>query len=819
MRRVFFFCVFILLVIQAFGQTTRVRGVVRSTSGQPIAYANVYFLNTTIGTLSDDRGTYNLETRDEVDSLTVSIVGYKEQTRKVIKNAYNAIDFELEAQTFAIDEVKIVPGANPAFPILDSLHRRRRLHDISMFKTYKCDIYSKLEFGFTNFTPRFRSNRMQKNFGFIFDYVDTAALTGRPYLPAIISETMTERYHRKFPPSDWEDMKANRVSGFDRTEHIAEYTGQMQTDFNFYDNFITFFNIRFASPLSESGRMYYKYFLVDSTRIDGRKTYKIRFHPRNTATAVLDGEINIDSASYALRYVRARMPKGVNVNWIKQLEFENENAPSDSLYWFRTKDAVTAEVSILKSDSSKLVSVLAKREVFYSNIHINKPLSRHEPQKYDETVFNKDDDYWLRTRPFKLSSREQKIYKMVDSVQNTPLYKNVYTVLNTILSGYYNTKYVGFGPYMKLMSFNNIEKVKLQMGVRTTKDFSKKVRLGAYVGYGFKDKAVKGGGQIEYVFNRALFRKMTISALHDLLQLGAADYRRNNFLSSILSNGGQRMSMVNKFQFQYEHEFVKGISTTLQTGYMKVRSNEYVQMQDPDGKWVDHLSNPYVSASFRFAKEEKLLREIFDVRQLGFRYPILTLGFSCGFPSLRDKNYKYFQIDFDLHCRPKLAPIGYSDITLQGGMLFGKVPYLLLNLPKANRSYVYNKYGLSGLNYYEFATDRWLTLYWEHHFNGAMLGLIPLIKKLQWREIFLCKCYWGDLTEKNDGTKNLDVPLMFPENMHVPRVPYLELGCGIENIFKIFRVDFIWRVTHRDVGPKSIFGKNFTINASVQLLF
>ena len=59
--------------------------------------------------------------------------------------------------------------------------------------------------------------------------------------------------------------------------------------------------MKFASPLSNSGRSFYKYFLVDSTNVEGRKTYKIRFHPKSVATPVLDGEVNIDSASYALR--------------------------------------------------------------------------------------------------------------------------------------------------------------------------------------------------------------------------------------------------------------------------------------------------------------------------------------------------------------------------------------------------------------------------------------------------------------------------------------------------------------------------------------
>lgn len=64
---------------------------------------------------------------------------------------------------------------------------------------------------------------------------------------------------------------------------------------------------------------------------------------------------------------------------------------------------------------------------------------------------------WDSLRPYALSQKEKTIYRMVDSIQQVPLYKNIYTVLNTIIGGYYNTKYVGIGPYSKVISFNRLE--------------------------------------------------------------------------------------------------------------------------------------------------------------------------------------------------------------------------------------------------------------------------------------------------------------------------------------------------------------------------
>jgi len=95
----------------------------------------------------------------------------------------------------------------------------------------------------------------------------------------------------------------------------------------------------------------------------------------------------------------------------------------------------------------------------------------------NKDVLQSDESYWQTVRPYELSEKEQNIYNMVDSIKNVPLYKNIYDIIQTALLGYYNTKYIGFGPYYKLMSFNKLEGCRFQLGVKTTSDFSKHVRL------------------------------------------------------------------------------------------------------------------------------------------------------------------------------------------------------------------------------------------------------------------------------------------------------------------------------------------------------
>ena len=827
-RRMIFGLLFVLLGIAgAHAQMTRVRGQVTDTNGEPLAFVSVVFPGTTVGITTDEQGIYSLETRDTVSCVQASMIGYATRTLPVECGSFNRVDFRLEAVEFGIGDVVITPGENPAFPILDGVIRNRARNDPDRHDTYHCRTYTKMELDLTNIRPGFRNRRMQRNFGFIFNYMDTSALTGQAYLPAMISESTADLYRSRSPEFKREVIRASRVSGVDNNIAVAQFTGGMHGDVNFYDNYIVLFNARFASPLSASGRAFYNYFLVDSTLHEGRKIYKIRFHPKRLATPVLDGEVNIDSASFALESATARMPRGTNVNWVKHLMVENENQRLPDGRWFRARDRISAEFSISEADSSKLTSFLGTREVIYSDPRIGEPIPE-EVRRMDSHVVveeqepgNRSEEYWESLRPYRLTPREEQIYRMVDSVKQAPLYRNIYTVINTILGGYWNTKYVGVGPYHKLGSFNDAEGFRMQLGLRTTPAVSRTVRLGGYVAYGTRDERFKGGGMIEVVFKRQLTRKLTLAARHDIIQLSTGHnlLNENSIFTSILSRGDQRLSMVDRGEVTYEHEWRQGISTTVGMRLQHIHGNRFVPMIAPDGTPIRALNDATVRVGIRLSKNEAVFRRPFDKKYLGSRYPVVSLTFAAGIPDLLPGSREYYALVGDIRYKANLPPIGYSTISIQGGHLFGRVPYPLLKLHEGNGTYFYDPYAFSCMNYYEFASDSWVSWFWEHHFNGLLLGRLPLIKRLKWREVLICKGVWGDLSRGNNGAlPGSGAPLLFPSSMGSVRDPYVEAGVGVENIFRIFRVDCIWRLTHRQPLPGQKV-QNFTVNLGIQLKF
>lgn len=809
-------------------QSTRVRGTVRNAStGEPIPFASVFFPGTTVGVSTDLDGYYSLETRDTSSRIEAASLGYISQSQPCRSKTFNEINFNLEPDIRTIDEVVIRPGDNPALPILEGVKRHKYRNDPNLFESYSCTTYTKMELDLQNIKPHFKNKKLQRNFGFIFENMDTSLVTGKAFLPVMISETSADYYHNRQPALEREVIRANRISGVRDNFTLAQFTGHLHSNVNLYENFLDIFNLKFPSPLSNSGELYYRYFLVDSTVVAGRKTYKIRFHPRSLTVPVLDGEVDIDSASYALRSARVHMAKGVNVNWIRHLEIECENAPVRDTLWFKKQDRISADFSIILSDSSKVTSFLGSRQVDYSNVRIGEGIPEavfrlDNNVVVGEKVMQGDEGFWDTVRPYALSTKERAIYDMVDSIQHVPLYRNIYTIINTVVGGYYNTRYIGLGPYYKVLSFNNLEGWRMQLGVRTTTEVSRRIRLSAYMAYGTRNERFQGGGTIEAVFRRQLTRKLTFSFQHDVIQLGASEYALsdNNILSSALSRGNsRRLSPVNRWELSYRHEWIHGITTTLSTHLRNVKPNRYVPMIAPDGRPFRSINSASVSVGMRFAKDEMVVRLPFDTRSLGSPYPILDLDFTTGIKGILRNDYAYYRLEGGLHYRLELPPAGYSRITLTGGKIFGNVPYPLLKLHEGNATYIYDTYAFSCMNFYEFASDAWIALFYEHHFNGFLLGRIPLLKKLKWRELLIFKGVYGTLTHRNNGSlEQTRAVMLFPAGMTSVSHPYLETGFGVENIFRVLRLDFIWRLTHLKPEPGQDI-QRFAVNVSLDLKF
>ena len=152
---------------------------------------------------------------------------------------------------------------------------------------------------------------------------------------------------------------------------------------------------------------------------------------------------------------------------------------------------------------------------------------------------------------------------------------------------------------------------------------------------------------------------------------------------------------------------------------------------------------------------------------------------------LLGSTFDYHRTDIGIQKRFWFSAFGYADLITKAGKVWSKVPYPLLILPNANLSYTIQPETYTNMNAMEFINDEYVSWDLTYYMNGALLNRIPLIKKLQWREVFCFRGLWGHLTDKNNPAINGEGLYRFPAGSYtMGKEPYMEASVGIENIFK-----------------------------------
>jgi hypothetical protein len=180
-----------------------------------------------------------------------------------------------------------------------------------------------------------------------------------------------------------------------------------------------------------------------------------------------------------------------------------------------------------------------------------------------------------------------------------------------------------------------------------------------------------------------------------------------------------------------------------------------------------------------------------------------------GIPGLFAAKDEYFRMIFQIRHWFNVGGIGRSKYVVETGKLWGTVPYPLLEIAPGNQTLIGEQYAYNLMNYYEFINDEYVSVFYTHHFDGLLFNHLPLIRKLNLREVIHAKGIIGNLSDANAAFS------IFPSYTYSLTKPYYEAGVGIENIFKVGRIDFIWRLNHHDHPNVQRFG----VFISLQIAF
>lgn len=833
----FFGLLFLFNLPHLTAQKTSVHGkVVDAQTREGLPYATVQLPEVNRGTRTDINGNFHLESDVPATRLRISYVGYTERSLSIKPGEHTELNIQLTDAAVHLKEIEVRPdkykNKNPAVDLIREVFAHKDLNRKEGLEYYNYQAYEKLQLDLNNLSDKFRNRRALRKFQFIFENVDTNKVNGKVYLPVYLRERLLDVYYRKHPRSEKEYVLGEQQAGLDGYldgAGVSTYLNNLYQNVDIYDANISLLSTQFVGPLSALAPAMYRFYIMDTVEVEGAPMADIFFAPRNKTDQAFMGNmlVSLDS-TYAVRKVQMGISKDINLNWVSNLaieqEFEFFGTGKDRRLML-VKDEISMDFQILKSEKRR--SMLGHRSVSYRDYHLNAALPDSLFQNRTTTVIDeastlRSADFWLANRHSPLSGSELGIYKMVDSVQTVPAFRRASNIAMLVLAGYKTFGFVDVGPVNTFYSFNDIEGFRLRAGGRTNPKLYKNLMLEWYGAYGFKDKKWKYYAGATYSFNgKPLMypmNQLTVSYQNEIQIPGEnlQFVQEDNFLLSFKRGVNNKMIYNRNFQFDYVRELRSGLRYTL-SGHRLSQSPagvlkfEYVDVVDGTVQSLDAIVSTELGVSFRYAPNEKFYQGKTYRKPIMNKYPVFQVDFKAGVPFLGG-NYNYQQVTARISKVFYIAPLGYSDWSLEGGRLLGSVPYPLLEIHRANQTYSYQLQAYNLMNFMEFASDKYVGLNIQHNFNGFFFNKIPGLKRLKWREVASFKGLYGGLDEKNIPTESNGL-LRFPVDedgqtvIHtLEKKPYIEASVGIANILKLFRVDYVRRLTYTDLPGVSKWG-------------
>jgi hypothetical protein len=812
----------------SFGQT-KVSGVVLDNSNQPIPYANLVFKGSNTGVVSNEDGRFYIESPNNYTELVVSYVGFPDKVIKLPKLVN--YDFKVvltEGNT--LKEVKIYAGKtskknNPALDILRKIWERRRKNGLKMFNQYQFEKYEKVEFDMNTIDSDFMKSKIFKGMEFVFKNIDTSKVTGKTYLPIFINESLTDVYGDNQSKKTKEILKANKNSGLGSGNGVNMFIKDLYNDFDIYDNYLNFFDKSFTSPLSRTGIDVYNYVLTDTAVIDKKVCYNIVFYPRRKNELTFKGDFWVNDTTFAIKKITMAITKSANINWVKDIYLEQEFEVLNDSIFLPTRDYMMSDFALRKKEESK--GVYGKRTTLYRNFKFNekKPdkFYKDEINFIDNAVYSRSDDYWEENRFEKLNKDERKIYKMIDTLKTVKKFKQIYSLVSILGSGYIEIPKLrmDYGPIFSTVGFNEVEGWRLRAGGRTYFGPNDLWRVQGYTAYGFEDNKFKYGISGKWMIDKK--NRIIISGgnRRDVEQIGASLTTTNDVLgrsyasSGLFTTGANgKLTNINLSTLAAEIEPIKNVTFQLGFSYRTLESASETFALDYYTDATLTTTNSSVTQSeinvqIEMTPKRKSVGYGVERRYVDAPFSRIFVNYSQGIKGFINSDFDYQKIQLYYKQPIIIGAIGRSNFTMELGKTFGQIPLGLMSVVPGNQTLFIIENTFSNLNFYEFVADQYATFQWEHNFQGKIFARIPYLRKLNLREIVGIRGVYGTVSDENRLINASGLIYQAPEK------PYWEYSAGIGNIFKVFRLDFAWRGNYRDVPDTN----NFTIKGSFGFYF
>ena len=839
-----------LLLLYAIGSNgmvyaeTRIHGTVTdSETGEALSYVSVYLQNTTSGCQTDKTGHFSFISTKEQATLVISYMGYTEKRIAIGKNTRYPLQIKLSPTSIELDEVEIKPEReryrrkeNPAVKLVREIIGQRERYRLDSHEYYSRNRHELLTIALNNFDQNRYQEGLLDKVGVLQNYIDTSLVSGKPILNISSRELIGSDHYRKHPESHRKHITARRRAGVDDFISEQEIDGVFEEvfkDVDIFGNDINLFRNRFVSPLSSFATSVYKYYIMDTLMVEGAPYIDLAFTPFNSESHGFTGHLYVstDSARF-IKWVQLTAPHDINLNFVRTLNITQTFTPADDGTPLLDHEAMVAEFEI----TAQVNGVYVKREVSYDNYLLDTPLrpdlfERPEEVSEEEGARQRDEQYWAANRIGHVSEKEQSVGNMMVQLREYPLYYWTERIITYIFTGYVPNKKVEpeffYGPLNTSISNNALEGLRLRTGGMTSAYLNPHLMGRFFVAYGTRDQRLKYMGELEYSFkkkkehiNEFPIHSLRLHYENDIYQYGQTYLYTNkdNVFLNLKRMEDNMIGYLRKAELSYNREHYNHFSYSLMLRNRVYESSPLMRFEtrhDGASDYVAELPLTELELSLRYAPGEKFTQHKWDRNSLLPERPVFTLSHSVALKDVLGSRFTCHHTEASARKRFWFSSFGYIDAVAKGGRVWNDVPYPLLIIPNANLSYTLQKESFALMNPMEFVADTYAS--WEaiYYMNGLLFNRLPLIRRLGWREVIDFKGFYGSLRPGNrpDLTDSNGLYL-FPGEQHPwERVPYMELSVGIENIFKVLEVDYIRRLTYRDIPGTSPHGVRIRVHA------
>jgi hypothetical protein len=786
----------------------KISGIVTDDKGVPLPYASISIKGTTRGTNANSSGHYSITLAPGQYTLICQYVNYKKEEKTITLTADDqVINFSLTVQQLTLSEVIVKKGEDPAYEIIRHAIKKRSYYN-NQVDSFSVDVYIKALMRSRGMPVKVFGKKIER------DKNDGLDSLGKGIL--FLSESLTKVSFKK-PDKIKYRVVSSRVSGS---------TGGFGLSFpffiNFYENnvsvFENSFNPRgFISPIADGALNYYKYHYEGSFIEDNKMVNTIRVIPRRKNEPLFSGTIQISEDDWRIYSLDLQTTKDYSLELADTLRISQIHSSVTNNIWKTKNQIVYVTVKLMGFDfAGNFVNIYSDYNLVpgFTKKYFDRIL-----MKYDTAFNKKDSSYWNAVRPVALEQDEKRDFVFKDSIAK--VYRDFFLTRHNIDSLRKNQKPITLKGIVWSGAHHNFYGKKLTINyslkpLLTQLEYNTVEGLSAGVNQSFRFFGKKASHIYTLDWNtRYGFSNTHLNSNADLTIRSKKDnFIRNRYLKL---SGGKRLS-------QFNHESPVGplpnSITTLffKRNYMKLYENwfgeaEYNTKTESGFHFNFHITyedrlpventtdysffyksrmltpnHPYELDTIPFEKHQAVVAGMKLTWQpgqhyiqfpnykvaIGSRYPTFELEYNKGIKKILGSDVDFDKWKFSVFDEINLKLGGEFRYKISIGGFLNKNKVEIPDFQHFNGNQVYsishylNAFQLAPYYRYSNTENFYTVLHVEHHFNGLFTNKMPLLNKLKWYLVAGANTFYV-----NDAKY------------------YLEAFAGIENIFKIFRVDFI----------------------------